>query len=55
MNKCDECGKNNAVTDCDKCNKRTCRECCQLLVIKDTLKVMHINCVPKRYKKILVD
>ena len=55
MNECKECKKNNAVTDCDKCSKRTCRECCQLIVIKNELQIMHISCVPIKYAKIPVD
>lgn len=55
MNRCDECKKNTAVTDCDKCGKRTCRSCCQLIVIKDKLNIMHLKCVPTRYAKIPVD
>lgn len=55
MNECSKCRKNDAVTNCDKCSNRTCRECCQLLVVKNELKIMHIECVPKRYAKIPVD
>ena len=50
-NICSICKEGNAVTDCDKCGKRTCRACSQLLVIKGDLAVMHKACVPKRYLK----
>ena len=48
---CSACKENNAVTNCDKCEKRTCKRCCQRVIIKGELSVFHKGCVPKKYKK----
>ena len=44
-NQCTNCNNNTAVTDCDKCQKRTCKKCSKIVVIKDELSVFHKQCV----------
>jgi len=46
---CNRCKQVNSVTSCDKCGHRTCKACCQRVIIKDELSVFHKGCVPKRY------
>ena len=51
---CIKCG-NDAVTNCDNCNKPTCRDCLQLVVMKATDDEVHVfhrgKCVPKRFRR----
>ena len=44
-NQCTNCNNNTAVTDCDKCQKRTCKKCSKIVITKDELSVFHKQCV----------
>ena len=50
-NICNACNEKIAVTNCDKCERRTCKKCCQRVVIKNELSIFHKRCVPKKYRK----
>ena len=45
INYCTNCKGSSAVTNCDKCQKRTCKKCCKLVVIKNELSVFHKSCI----------
>ena len=46
---CTQCNEFSAVTDCDKCDKRTCRKCATVVSLpKGEIMVKHSNCVSKK-------